>query len=318
MLDQSIKKKLEISSNLPSIPLIISEVLNAIDNPSISAAALANIIERDQSLTARVLTVANSPFYGFARKISTIDLAIVVMGTNTIKEIVLSLIIQRIILKRISLIFNTKSFWQYSVFCGACSRFLARKLGYRLSGEAFVSGLMHDLGILVILQNLPKEFQLIRKLQSDNGLSFVEAENKILNCNHCDIGAWLAEKWFLPEKLCDSIKYHHTTQNEFKIINNSNLVSSDNIESNNDDVEQPLTMIVAMTEWFAQELGFKLWANEENNRSKLYLADVVLEDMKKHDILEPDSAFETLKIEILDEYEKASVYQMSDTKPLYK
>ena len=122
MLDKKIQKKLESSSQVPTIPHVITQVLNAVEDENLSALALASIIEQDQSLTMRVLTVANSPIYGFSRRISTIDLAIVVMGLKTIKEIVLSLAIQRFFARVRKDLFDTRDFWQYSVFCGAASR----------------------------------------------------------------------------------------------------------------------------------------------------------------------------------------------------
>jgi len=152
MLELTIQRKLESLRQLPTVPFVLSEVLNAVDNVNMSAAALASIIERDQSLAARVLAVANSPFYGFSRKISTIDLAIVVLGLNSIKEIVLSLVIKRFFTNIRRDLFDVNAFWQYSVFCGACSRLLARKLDYRIAGEAFVAGLTHDIGYIILIQ----------------------------------------------------------------------------------------------------------------------------------------------------------------------
>ena len=214
MLSPGIQRKLESLTQLPTIPFVISEVLSAVDNTNISASRLGSLIEHDQSLTAKVLKVANSPFYGFSRKISTIDLAIVVMGLNTIKEIVLSLAIQRFFSNINPMNFDIKSFWQYSVFCGASARLLARKLGYRLVGEAFVAGLMHDIGILIIIQYFYDHFKKIRELMRSRGASLIKAEKAVLKSTHCDIGAWIGERWNLPSQLCMSIRFHHSTYAE--------------------------------------------------------------------------------------------------------
>ncbi len=313
MLDPAVKKKLESLTRLPAIPYVMSQVMQALDNPDISAPALAAVIEKDQALTGRVLTVANSPFYGFARRISTIDLAIVVLGTNAIREIVISLLVSKFFIKRVNN-FDVKGFWHYSVFCGACARVLARKLGYRLAGEAFVAGLMHDIGIVILTQYFSREYAKIVSIQSKYNLPMVEAEKKVLRGTHGDLGVWIAERWNLPGQLCDAILYHHASYLEVKKLEQkTHRPTSETII---EGVEQPLTLITAMTEWFAAEMGFKGWTLEEKP-SPLYLAVETLEDIKSHDILSPESAVEMLKREIAEEYEKASAIQAMQEKPLY-
>lgn len=312
MLDDKIKKKLESFSQLPAIPYVINEVLFALDNPDLSANHLAKLIERDQMLTARVLTVANSPFYGFSRRISTIDLAIVVLGFNSIREIVLSFLLQRFLAGVRKDVFDIKSYWNYSMFCGAASRVLARKLGYRLAGEAFVAGLMHDIGIIIIVQYMTENFKKIRKVQYEMGLSLFEAEQAIMNSDHCGIGAWFAERWNLPDQLCKAIRFHHNSFSEVKEIDGENKDYASDI----DGVDQPLTLIVSLAEWFSYEIGFKEWSKEEE-QPKLYMADDIIEDIRDHELLNPESALEVLKQELLDEYENVSVLSKMPVKPLY-
>ncbi len=308
MLSTSVKKKLESLNQLPTIPFVISEVLQAVDNMSLSAATLAGLIERDQALTARVLAVANSPYYGFARRIATVDLAVVVMGLNAIREIVLSMLVRRLLLNVNPRILDINAFWRYSVFCGACSRIIARKYGYRLAGEAFVAGLVHDIGILVLVQYFSKEYIKIRQVQQLRRFSLVDAEKIVLKSTHCDVGSWLAEKWNLPRQICDVIRFHHFDYNELpKSVTNQANISAENpnYEMNYlNNLEQPLTVIVSTAEWFAADMGFKAWANE-GNRSKLCISDILIEQIKSHEVLDPISAVEVLKQEIMEEFDKA-------------
>ncbi len=302
-LDPKIWRKLNNLTELPTIPTVMSQVLLALDNPNLSAKNLASIIERDQTLTAKVLRVANSPFYGFARRISTIDLAVVILGTNTLKEIVMSLLVQKFFSRLSKTMFDVKSFWNYSLFCGASARLLARKLGYKLAGEAFVAGLMHDLGILIIVENFRKQFGEIRKLQRVMGFSLADAEMAVLRATHADIGQWLAERWNLPPRLCNAIKNHHINYKKL-LPEEANSAAADDV--NFSELAEPLTAIVSLSEWFAQEMGYKTW-DAKSAKPDYYLSREIFEDLSEEDILHPDSAFELLKKEMAEEYQKASL-----------
>jgi HD-like signal output (HDOD) protein len=305
MLNKHVLNKLESIRNLPTMPIIISEVLAAVDNPKSSAASLAKIIEKDQALTGRVLRIANSPFYGYTRKISTIDLAIVIMGFNTLKEIVLSLVIQRFFSKVKTSVFNIKDFWQYGLFCGSSARLLSRKLGYKLAGEAFVAGLMHDIGILIIAEYFTPRFVEIKKYIKTHNVTLIEAEDAILECTHPEIGAWIADKWNLPEKLVSSIRNHHTNFSYFlNDSKNSRVVDDDNIIN---EIDQPLTSIVSLSEWFAHLLGFTGWL-ENSKMPEFYLSTEVFGNLSINDIMDADSAIFALKTELLDEFSKANIF----------
>jgi HD-like signal output (HDOD) protein len=304
MLNKNILHKLESIRNLPTMPIIVSEVLAAVDNPKSSAASLAKLIEKDQALTARVLRIANSPFYGYTRKISTIDLAIVIMGFNTLKEIVLSIVIQRFFSKVKVTVFNLKDFWQYGLFCGSSARLLSRKLGYKLAGEAFVAGLMHDIGILIIAEYFTPKFKEIKDYMSTHQVSLIDAEQAVLECTHPEIGAWMADKWNLPEKMVLALRYHHTNFSYLAKNVVTEMPSDDNMIS---DIEQPLTAMVSLAEWFAQILGFKNWVDEPVV-PEYYLSSEVFGEFSINDIMDSESALFALRTELLDEFSKANIF----------
>jgi HD-like signal output (HDOD) protein len=297
-----VKKKLESIRDLPTIPIVISEVLAAIDNPNTSAAHLAELIEKDQALTARVLRIANSPFYGYSRAISTIDLAIVIMGLNTLKEIVLSLIIKRFFSKITANMFDAKQFWNYSVYCGAASKLLSRKLGYKITGEAFIAGLMHDIGFLVIIEYFKADFLKMSQIHLHAQLSHLEAEDLILGSTHAEIGAWIAERWNFPENIVEAIKNHHTHYQKFKPENGiMSLVNDFN------EVQHPLTAIVSLSEWFAEINGYKTWL-QSDDVTEYYLSSEIFTDDNEVSDFTNDTAFITLKEEINEEFEKAAIF----------
>lgn len=303
MLDPSVKRKLETIKELPTLPTVLAQVLNAIEDEEINASKLSAFIEKDQALTARILRVANSPFYGFVKKISTVDLAVVVLGMDTIKEIIISLVLRNFVTNKRVDFFDISSFWKYSVFCGASSRLLARKLNYRLVGEAFVAGLMHDIGILIIVEFFTSYyFDIINEMRRTK-CSILDAERKILGATHCEIGDWIARKWNLPEGLNQSILNHHTPYSEIKKSIGQQLDSQsiDFVE-----IEQPLTAIVSISEWFAEALGFKKW-DFDSEPLEYYLSTEIFSDITENDLIDNKSAFNLLKNEILEEYNKASI-----------
>lgn len=283
------------------MPTVASQVLVALDNPTLSAAKIANLIEQDQSLVARLLRVANSPFYGFSRKISTVELAVVVLGTNAIKEILYGLSIKRIFKKVKSSGFDIDSFWTYSLYCGAAARVIARKLNYKLVGEAFVAGLMHDLGILIITQYFGTDFAKIKKLTTDQPISLIGAERAVLHTTHCEIGAWIGKKWNLPDRLISSLLFHHTHFSYVNQLSPSNSSSSESI----DGINQPLTAIVSIAEWFARSNEHYKW-NSERVPSPLYVSDELFQD--DEDMFDVDSTVNLIRSEINDEFNKAGVF----------
>jgi len=305
MLNPFVQEKLESLKQLPTMPAIASAVLQTMDNADVNGVVLAKLIERDAALTARVLAVANSPFYGFSRKISTVELALVLLGLSTVKEIIISLILQGVFAKIQSNILDINVFWRYSVFCGSTSRFLARKLGYRVAGEAFVAGLMHDIGILIEAQYLTKEFVDIQHLQHKNGLSFLEAEYHVLQCTHCDIGAWFAEKWQLPAQLIESLYYHHSSDLKEKAVL-AHFSDGKPIQETayylQQSIEQPLTALVALSEHFAAELGFKHWSGEDETSSPLYLPTPLVEHLTS---LQFNDTPHSLQDHLMDEFSAA-------------
>jgi putative nucleotidyltransferase with HDIG domain len=204
-----IKRITESIISLPTLPTVVSKMIDLVDNPRTSAASLARLISSDQALTARILKLANSAYYGFPREITTVNMAIVVLGFNTVKDVGLSLSVFEVFKDtHSSPYFKSTEFWQHSIACGVAAKAVARRLLPRLAGEAFVAGLLHDIGKVILNQYLHTEFETImQRVQEGRGLD--EAEIEILATTHGQVGGWLAEKWNLPEMIAESIGYHH-------------------------------------------------------------------------------------------------------------
>jgi len=296
MLEQRILDKLERVNKVVAMPAIAMQIIEQLDNPNFSVAQIAKMIEQDQSIVARILKVANSPFYGFQKKISTVELAIIVLGTNSIKEVLYGFSIKRVFNRIMTVGFDIEKFWEYSLYCGAASKVIARRLGYKLAGEAFIAGLMHDIGVLIIVQYFAPDFKKINQLLLTTSMTLIEAEQKILHTNHTEIGAWIAQKWNLPERLTTAIMNHHTPYNYFGTANDTEAT----------EIDQPLTAIVSISEWFAHQYPFYNW-NIEKSRSPLYVANEIFGEFSD-DILEPESSLNLLRNEIYDEYQNAGIF----------
>jgi putative nucleotidyltransferase with HDIG domain len=194
--------------SLPTLPTVIAKMLELVDNPKTSASSLSSLIMRDQVLTAKILKLANSSFYAFPRQIATVKLALVVLGFESVKEMALSFSVLGSFKGENNKHFDNSQFWQHSVSVGACTRMLARETCYRLAGEAFVAGLLHDIGKVVLNQYLPKEFGEIQTRIFEGGVECEKAEMDVLGVTHAEVGAWLAERWNLPVILVEAIRWH--------------------------------------------------------------------------------------------------------------
>lgn len=204
-----IKDKVQTIIQLPALPEIAREVVEMVENPKTSAAKLGRVISADQGLTTKVLKIANSAFYGFPKKIATVDFAIIVLGFDALREIVISISLVSALQKKNEASFDTQAYWDHSIYSGVIARRLARDLGYRVTGEVFVGGLLHDMGISVLHQHFAKEYGQIAEAVAERGQTWLEAEEALLGVTHAQIGGWLAERWNFPPSLVEAIRTHH-------------------------------------------------------------------------------------------------------------
>ncbi len=203
------KFNLESIRNLPSVPIIMMEVSKMLDNPSTNASELGKVISTDQGMVAKILTVANSPLYGLPRRVSTIDFAIVVLGFDHIKNIVIALSMMEAFKESFDSTWNKKSYWVHSLTTASAAKRIADELGYRKTGEVFTAALLHDLGISVIQRYLNKDYKSICEYVKQTDAAYLDAENEVMGITHQEIGEFLADRWNLPSNLSDAIAHHH-------------------------------------------------------------------------------------------------------------
>lgn len=211
MENSELKNKLSAIKHLPALPKAVSHVLQLLQNPDSTAHEIGNAISQDQALATKVLRTANSAFYGFPRKITTINYAIVVLGLNNIKNIVLSsAIINGFSAASDDGIFDRKAFWEHSLACGILARKLSVHLEMKNSEEVFMWGLLHDFGKLILDIYFHEDFVKSVQLSRENQIPLKDAESEVFGFNHSGVGALLLRKWSMPPSLVRAVEFHHS------------------------------------------------------------------------------------------------------------
>ncbi|MFZ5432404.1 MAG: HDOD domain-containing protein [Calditrichota bacterium] len=210
---QEVKDQILASGDLPTLPVIALEVSRLAANPLSGMSEIVRIIRNDPPLTAKILRVANSAFYGMPRRIESLNMALVVLGMRELNNLVTCITILKAFPPSASgHEFDRNAFWEHSAGCGEISRVIATRLHLRLHGVEFTAGLLHDAGKIILEQNFHEEFLAALKLMDEENVASVDAERRILGVDHAEIGAWLAERWSLPPSIVEAIRYHHQSQ----------------------------------------------------------------------------------------------------------
>jgi HD-like signal output (HDOD) protein len=195
--------------SLPALPTIVNKVMAITADPECGANDLMRAILPDQSMCTAILKVANSALYGMPRQISTIERAVVVLGHDEIRNIVIGKAILSAFPKfSKEYRLTVDLFWEHAFTCGLAAKIIGQHLGLS-QGEAFIAGLIHDIGKLAMLMALPNEYPVLRELSAPGEYGMTNEEESTFGISHDAIGMQLALKWLLPEQLVMAIGYHH-------------------------------------------------------------------------------------------------------------
>ncbi len=204
------RKIIDEISELASLPNVAVTVIQKTLKQDCDFNQIADIIETDPALTKKVLRVANSPFYGRPTKISTIKNAIVVLGLNTLKSIVLTISVMDSFKRRKATNgLDRDRFWSHSLACAITARLLCEKVGKTDPDEAFMAGILHDVGVLIYDQYLPSCYSEALNRAVTTGERLQNVERELFGLTHGEMGRKIMEKWQLPDTLARAVEMHH-------------------------------------------------------------------------------------------------------------
>lgn len=205
---ESVGYVLDSVQKLPSMPSIVMEVLESFGNENLSVNTLANKIGRDQAIVARVLRVANAPFFGKSGQVSSISEAISLLGFSHLRGLVAAASIINVFPYTGNVI-DMPAFWRHGIGTADCAKVLARHVG--LNPEiAFTAGLLHDIGKLVMSVYFPLTFAHVHKTVSGSTIDSLRAESAAFGLDHAAIGGEVAKRWNFPIEIRKAVELHHT------------------------------------------------------------------------------------------------------------
>ena len=195
---------------LPPIPVVMSELLRALEDENVDMTALGRIVAKDPSMSMNVLKVANSAFYRLPYKVATVDHAVKMLGMREITMICLACGTYRALMPaRNEQTFNSNDFWKHSVATGVIARKICRELRTGDQHTAYFLGLLHDVGKVILDRFAHDIYTIVIQTTFDECISMIEAEKRFIGESHDTIGGFVMDKWKLPEIFADVTRFHH-------------------------------------------------------------------------------------------------------------
>ncbi len=190
--------------DIPPMPNVMVKALSVIKNPTTGIAELAKIMQVDQAISTKTLSLVNSAFYGFRQQITSIQKALVVLGMMKAKNIIMSLALKQMMTAQ-----GSRELWEHSIKCAVAAEFLAKEFKVINPDDAFVIGFLHDIGKMLLNSKNPLKYSKVRYLAQQDNVNLVDVEDAQFGTNHCVLGALISKKWQLPVILTNCIRYHH-------------------------------------------------------------------------------------------------------------
>ncbi len=221
-----IMSAIKMTDNIPSLPEVIYKINSLMEDDTVSVNYIGNLMTKDMSLSAKILKIVNSPFYGFPQRIYNLNLALVLLGSNTLKSIIITSSVFELMKD------TMKGLWEHSLFCGLTAKYIAKQINGKKQfideDLVFSAGLLHDIGKLIIAIKFRDDFNSIIKLAEEKKQVYSVAEKEILDISHADVGYYLTKSWNYPASIYTPIRFHHDFMMLYK---NENITKDYNVKS---------------------------------------------------------------------------------------
>jgi HD-like signal output (HDOD) protein/CheY-like chemotaxis protein len=211
--NDAIKQVVSKIDSLPSVPALYMELVQELESEDASISRVGDIIAKDMGLTVKLLKLVNSSFFGLPQRVTNPAKAVSLLGTEIVKAVVLTSGTFEKFKKLKFTGFSMDRMWEHAFTCAVFAKIIAqvKSLDRKQIDTAFMAGLLHDIGILLIAAHLPDEFTRILDLVQERGATtMAEAEMEVIGTSHAAVGAYLLGLWGLPDAIIDAVAYHHT------------------------------------------------------------------------------------------------------------
>ncbi len=203
----------EAVHDMPALPHVVVRVMELTEDPNSTAQDINNALSQDQALTAKVLKMANSAFYGFPRRIATVTDATVLLGFKTVRSIVMAASVSEMLSQEMEgYALAPGELWKHSQSVAMAARHIAKKCKLGFVDVAYTAGLLHDIGKVILNSTLKDSYHEVVELVAEQNIPFMDAEIQVLGFNHAMVGSKIAEKWNLPPELVEAIADHHNPE----------------------------------------------------------------------------------------------------------
>jgi putative nucleotidyltransferase with HDIG domain len=196
-----------------SPPILYYQLREKLDDPDTTFEDLAAIIKTDTAISARLLKIVNSAFYGFDGKVDTLTHALHIIGTEQLIDLALAAIVTSKFQGIPRDLINMEAFWMHSIGCGIAARKIAQRVPGMDAEKVYLGGMIHDIGSLILFQQSPESAKSILLRCKESGENLFKVEKEVLGYDHAEVGALLLAEWKLPERLVEMVKYHHQPTN---------------------------------------------------------------------------------------------------------
>lgn len=206
----SVEKVVAKLGDLPAMPDVVAGVMELTADANVAVSEVSALIERDPALTAKLLKVSNSSYYGMRQVVGTLKLALVILGVREVRNIVVGIsVLESLKDATTEKLLVREGLWNHSILVASYSKKLGSHLELGLQGEDFIAGLLHDIGKLVLWKQMHEDYVDVYKAAHDDGIPLHEMEFEQFGFDHADAASAVAEAWGLPETLSNALRCHH-------------------------------------------------------------------------------------------------------------